>query len=60
MEQLDGLATARRIRSMDNKVVLIFITTFAQYAINGYEVNALDYVLKPLQYAQFELRMNKI
>ena len=59
MTHLDGMAAARRIRSMDDKVVLIFITTLAQYAINGYEVNAFDYVLKPIQYAQFELRMNK-
>ncbi|MBR0409364.1 MAG: DNA-binding response regulator, partial [Clostridia bacterium] len=34
-------------------------TTMAQYAINGYEVDAFDYVLKPLEYAPFALRMKK-
>ena len=30
-----------------------------QYAINGYEVDAFDYILKPLSYPRFEIRMNK-
>ena len=59
MEHQDGLAAARRIRELDPDVVLIFITSLAKYAINGYEVNAFDFVLKPLSYPQFELRLNK-
>ena len=59
MEHLDGLATARRIRACDSEVILIFVTTMAQYAINGYEVDAFDYILKPLEYPQFLLRMRK-
>ena len=59
MAQMDGLAAARRIRACDSDVVLIFVTTMAQYAINGYEVDAFDYILKPLSYPQFELRMLK-
>ena len=59
MKLLNGLETARRIRACDSDVILIFVTTMAQYAINGYEVDAFDYILKPLEYAKFELRMNK-
>ena len=59
MKLLDGLKTARAIRAHDSEVVLIFVTTMAQYAINGYEVDAFDYILKPLSYPQFEIRMNK-
>ena len=59
MKHLDGLAAARAIRACDSEVVLIFVTTMAQYAINGYEVDAFDYILKPLSYPQFEIRMNK-
>ncbi len=59
MEQLDGLETARRIRACDSEVIIIFVTNMAQYAINGYEVDAFDYVLKPLEYSQFSLRMKK-
>lgn len=48
MERLDGLTTAERIRRLDENVYLIFITNLAQYAIKGYGVNALDFVLKPV------------
>lgn len=59
MAHMDGMSAAKKIRALDPNVVLVFITTLAQYAVNGYEVNALDFVLKPLTYEQFELRMTK-
>ena len=48
MQHLDSMETARRIRELDSDVLLIFITNMAQYAIKGYAVGALDYVLKPV------------
>ena len=48
MQHLDGMETASRIRALDSDVLLIFITNMAQYAIEGYAVGALDYVLKPV------------
>ena len=48
MQHLDGMETARRIRELDSDVLLIFITDMAQYAIKGYAVGALDYILKPV------------
>lgn len=50
MPLLDGMATAQRLREVDERVGLIFITQMAQYAIKGYEVAALDYLLKPVSY----------
>ena len=50
MPRLDGMTAAERIRSFDPGVILIFITNMAQYAIKGYEVDALDFVLKPVGY----------
>lgn len=50
MKRLDGLTTAQRIRELDDNVYLIFITNLANYAIKGYGVNALDFVLKPVNY----------
>ena len=48
MKRLDGLETARRLRELDEDVYLIFVTNLANYAIKGYSVNALDFVLKPV------------
>lgn len=59
MPHLDGMKTAERIRERDEEVVLIFITNMAAYAIRGYEVNALDFVVKPVKYFQFAVKMKK-
>ena len=54
MSEMDGMAAARRIRERDDKVVIVFITAAPQYAISGYEVRALSYLLKPLPVAGFD------
>ena len=59
MEEMNGMDTAREIRKVNQDVVLVFITNMAQYAINGYEVGALDYVLKPLNYYTFSVRLER-
>lgn len=59
MPELDGMETARRIRLKDENVILVFITNMPQYAINGYEVGALDYALKPLTYYNFSIRLER-
>lgn len=59
MPGLDGFATAEKIREVDPDVVLIFVTNMAQYAIRGYEVDALDYVLKPVNYYQFSTKLSR-
>lgn len=59
MKHLDGMAAAAKIRRYDPAVTIIFITTMAQYAIKGYEVDALDFILKPVSYAQFAMKLKK-
>ena len=59
MKHLDGMETARRIRELDRDVVLLFITNMAQYAIKGYAVGALDYLLKPVPYFAFSQQLQK-
>lgn len=48
MKFMDGMTAAREIRKQDSQVIILFITNLSQYAIRGYEVGALDYILKPL------------
>ena len=59
MRFLDGMATAQLIRRTDPEVIIIFITNMAQYAIRGYEVDALDYMLKPVSYDTFAQRLGR-
>ena len=47
MGRLDGLETARLLRKINQESILVFVTNMAQYAIKGYEVDALDFILKP-------------
>lgn len=60
MPHIDGMKAAQRIREKDNHTILIFVTAMARYAIRGYEVNAFDFVLKPVQYAAFSLKLRKV
>lgn len=46
-------------RAVDSEAVLVFVTNMAQYAIRGYEVDALDYVLKPVDYYQFSTKLSR-
>lgn len=59
MQFMDGMTAAREIRRLDPEVVIIFITNMAQYAIQGYAVDALDYVLKPVSYFAFSQRLDR-
>lgn len=59
MTFVDGIKAAERIRGMDSEVVIIFITNAPQYAMTGYKVDALDYVLKPLSYYAFSQRIDR-
>ena len=48
MERMDGMTTAEKIRRLDQNVILVFVTNLAFYAIRGYAVRALDFLLKPV------------
>ena len=45
---MDGMSAARRIREKDEAVIIIFVTNMSRLAIEGYSVNALDYIVKPV------------
>ena len=60
MPYMDGMQAAKRLREIDNSVLLVFVTSMAQYAINGYEVDAFDYILKPLKYGAFSVKMDRL
>lgn len=49
MKNIDGLEIARKIREKDKLLTIVFATAYAEYAVQGYEVQALDYLLKPIE-----------
>lgn len=57
---MDGLEAARKLRLIDKRVTLIFVTNMARFAVKGYEVDAADYLVKPVHYGDFELKLRKI
>lgn len=59
MRYMDGMTAAEEIRTHDKEVVIIFITNTPQYALKGYAVDALDYVLKPISYYAFSQRIER-
>lgn len=60
MAQLDGMSAAKRIREADKHTLIVFVTQMAQYAVKGYEVDAVDFILKPLDYFSFAFKMQKV
>lgn len=56
MPELNGLEFSKMV---DPNTRIIFTTAFGQYAIDGYRVNALDYLLKPISYVDFLQAVNK-
>lgn len=59
MPFMDGMTAAEHIRRVDPEVIIVFVTNMAQYAIQGYSVNALDYILKPVGYFSFSQRLGR-
>ena len=48
MQGMDGMELARDIRKRDKSVPILFLTNRKEYVFEGYEVNALRYLLKPI------------
>lgn len=55
----DGLTVAREIRKKDSSVAIVFVTNMAQFAIEGYKVNAVDFMVKPVGYFVFTDTLEK-
>lgn len=60
MPYIDGMRASQKLRQIDEGVVLVFVTTMAQFAIRGYSVNALDFVVKPIDYKTVAMKMKRI
>lgn len=59
MPGMNGMEAAKAMRRMDPSVVLIFVTNMAQYAVSGYSVEALDFVVKPINKYSFAMKLQR-
>lgn len=60
MPTMNGMDLAKYIRKMDSNVSIIFVTNMVNYAINGYEVAADAFIVKPIQYGSFKIKMDRV
>lgn len=60
MPLMNGMEAAARLRKVDPYVPLVFITDLKQYALKGYEVEAMDFLVKPVGYAAFATMMERV
>lgn len=59
MKNMDGMTAAERIRKVDPAVCIIFTTNLASYAVRGYAVSAVGYLLKPITYYAFSQSLQR-
>ncbi len=59
MPVMSGIAVAERLRTADHVPYVIFVTAFDEHAIKAFELNALDYLVKPLQKGRFRLTVDR-
>ena len=55
----NGMNLAKKLRTIDDFTMIIFVTNMSQFAVNGYEVNAFDFIVKPVNYLTFAMKMNR-
>ena len=60
MPHMDGMEAAHKLRDLDKTVCLIFVTNMAQFAVKGYEVSAFDFLVKPVAYANFSMKLDRV
>lgn len=59
LPHMNGMDASFELRKIDKRAILIFVTNMKQFAIRGYEVNALDFIVKPINYQAFAYKMQK-
>lgn len=60
MPGINGMEAAEQIRKVDDKVVIVFVTQMIQYAVEGYNVRAFDFIVKPINRGSFSIKFDRI
>lgn len=56
---MNGMECVKKLREIDDTVLVVFVTNLSQFAVDGYEVKAFDFVVKPISYYNFSLKIKR-
>ena len=56
----NGIDAIKKLRKTNNDAIIVFVTNMAQFAVRGYEVRAMDYVVKPVSYFNFASKLDSV
>jgi len=60
LPSMNGMECARKLREVDSFVSLVFVTNMKQYALDGYEVEANHFIVKPVSYYDFAMKFERL
>ena len=60
LKYMDGIRAAYKVREFDRRVLLLFVTNMVQFALEGYAVDATDFIVKPITYPVFSTHMDRL
>lgn len=60
MPEINGLELAEKILEIEPTMIIVFVTAFSEYAVQAFELNTLDYIVKPIQLDRLEKTLKRI
>lgn len=60
LPKMDGVEAAKQLKEIAPHTLMIFVTSLAQYALEGYGVGAFDFIVKPVSYYNLELKLQRV
>ena len=60
MDGMNGMETAKKIRTFDQNLLIVFVTGFADYVFDGYSVGAMDYLMKPVSRGKLQALLARV
>lgn len=60
MPEVDGIELAETIQSIDERIEIVFVTAYNEFAVKAFELNAVDYLLKPVEQARLEKTLQRL